>query len=381
MQNQIFRSEAERFELFSKIASTVPVGHNNRITIGNIVRALSSSFQGNKNDPAFKKEIERCCNKIRKDYKNEEGVGLVKVARKGLQTHYYWADEDDKHASIELFTITRPRALAMFLVKEHISDILPASFLSALSSDFKLAEAKLKNDGVRLSDVLDYSPFGFSMVKAEQTSSPETEAIFNVVFESLLSHTVIKIGYRSIHPEYASQGMYVSGQKLRYLNSNLQLLAYEHASKSTKHFALSKITSIELAGDIPFVKLATSEYESEHTLKIRCHTWVKDSFESSRLGSHLTTVYLDNDVWELSDSVKFPVHFNNRRPDGFYIANFLSMFADSVEVLAPSFLRDEMHRRSCALNSLYSKTNSASVNERLEIVSNSPHNIAKLNSP
>lgn len=378
MTIKVIRSQEERYEISAEIASVISVGYERRIKVAEIADYLSSDYQGNKSGDAFKKEIERFCNKMHKDrYDPEDGIGLVKLAERRKHAYYYWSDEEEKKHSIEFFTITRPRALALFLVKEHISDILPSSFLSALSSDFKLAEEKLKTDGIKLSDILEYSPFGFNMTKPNQELSREREATFNLAFEALLSRSVIKIGYRSIHSEYASKAMYVSGQKLRYLNSKLQLLGYEHESKSTKHFTLSKISTIELASDIPFIALDPRKYERTHTLKMRCHTWVKDTFDSSRLGGHLKIEPLGKDVWELTDKVTFPLHFNGNRPDGFYIANFLSMFADSVEVLEPDFLRNEMQRRSGSMDKLYSKNTKLSNEERSTIVSDSPENIAK----
>jgi predicted DNA-binding transcriptional regulator YafY len=243
-----------------------------------------------------------------------------------------------------------------------------------------LAEEKLESDGVKLSDILEYSPFGFSLIKAESASTAQTEETFKLVFEALLSRKVIKIEYRSIHPEYASKAMYISGQKLRYLNGKLQLLGYVHESqpKSHKHFALAKISSIELAHQIPFVALDPKEYESKNILKIRCHTSVKDGFESSRLGGHIKTEDLGNDVWELTEEVTFPLHFNGNRPDGFYIANFLSMYADSLEVLEPDFLRAEMQRRSSSMAKLYTTKEQIDDEERISIVSKSYERIAKL---
>lgn len=375
---KVVRTQEVRYKMSADIASVIPTGHGKKVSISKIVSALSS-YQEGKSAEAFKKEVERFCQKMHEErYDEDDGLGLVRLAKKGTQTYYYWSDKEERERSVEFFTITRPRALALFLVKEHVSEMLPSSFFNALSSDFKIAEEKLKSDGIQLSDILEYSPFGLNMVKTNSESSQKKEATFNLVFEAILSRSVIKIEYRSIHEEYATQAMYISGQKLRYLNNQLQLLGYEHNSGSTKHFTLSKISTIELAPQIPFVNLDPEKYESKHTLKMRCHTWVKDTFDSSRIGGHLITKDLGLNVWEVSDDVTFPLHFNGNRPDGFYIANFLSMFADSVEVLAPDFLRREMQRRSAAMNTLYAKGNSTSNEDRKAIVSDSPEKIAKL---
>jgi predicted DNA-binding transcriptional regulator YafY len=379
MTTKVIRSQKERYEISAEISDVIPIGEDNKIAVTKITQRISSYHQGNKSDAAFKKEVERLCAKIHEvHYNDEDNTGLIRVGKRRAPVYYYWSDVEVKEHAIDLLTITRPRALALFLVKEHIADILPTSYLSALSSDFKLAEKKLEHDRVKLSDILEYSPFGFNLVKAESSSSAQTEATFNLVFEAVLSRKVIKIEYRSIHPKYASKSMYVSGQKLRYLNNRLQLLGYEHDTPSQKHFALSKITSIELAPEVPFILLDPKEYETQQILKIRCHTWVKDTFESSRLGGQVRTENLGNDVLELTEEVTFPLHFNGNRPDGFYIANFLSMYGDSVEVLEPDFLRAEMQRRSSSMDRLYSGDNNTSEQERKAIMSASPENIVNL---
>ncbi|WJG09570.1 hypothetical protein [Aliiglaciecola sp. LCG003] len=85
---------------------------------------------------------------------------------------------------------------------------------------------------------------------------------------------------------------------------------------------------------------------------------------------------VSSDVWEIADAVLFPKHFKKQKPDGFYIANFLSMFADSIEVIEPTFLRDEMTRRSRALNQLYNHAEEDG--KQISIIKQSPDAIANL---
>ncbi|MGB3725563.1 MAG: WYL domain-containing protein [Glaciecola sp.] len=376
---KIIRTQQERYEISAEITALVPVGERNKIAVATIINKLSGTHQGNKSHNAFKREVERICSEIHAArYDEDDDSGLIKVGKRRMPVYYFWSDEGEKERAIEFFTITRPRAFALLLVKEHIADILPLSFLNALDSDFKLAEKKFDHDGMKLSDILEYNPFGLRLNKSESYDASQIESMFGFVFDALLSRTTLTFEYSSIHPEYLGKTLYVSGQKLRYINNKLQLQGYEHSTQSIKHFALSKITKVALAPQIPYKNLDATEYESHHILKLKCHTWVKDGLETSRLGSNLNAHYLGDDVWELTENVTFPRHFKTDRPDGFYLANFISMYADSVEVIEPKFLRAEMQRRSNSIQKLYSEPTTLSEKERKQILSDSPQNIANL---
>ena len=137
---------------------------------------------------------------------------------------------------------------------------------------------------------------------------------------------------------------------------------------------LTKIKDVEVATAQRFVPIEAGQYESSHRLTLTCHTWVKEFLVTRSLGKKLTVKETAPDVWEVSDIVKFPRHFKEDKPDGFYLANFLSMFADALQVKEPAFLRNEMKRRSLALNTLYSDNDDKQSDI---IIRNSPDNIAK----
>jgi predicted DNA-binding transcriptional regulator YafY len=375
MGNKFVRTQEERFQIHSDLASLIEIGHEKKKRVSSLIEALGGKYQEGKSVTAFKKEIERICAKMHDScFDEEDGTGLIRVSGKGTSTEYYWSDAQEKNASIEYFTITKPRALALFLVKQHIADILPVSYLSALEDDFKKAQKRLDEDGIKLDEVLEYSPFGLSLDKSHANMQCNTH-IIDTVFEALLSQKVLILDYHSIHAEYSQTAMEVSPQKLRYLNNQLQLLAHVHKTGAVKHFNLAKIGQIEIANAKEFIKLDASVFEAQYVLRLRCHSWVKDFFTSTRLGANLSIRLVSSNVWELTDRVAFPKHFRGDKPDGFYVANFLSMFSDSIEVLEPSFLRNEMQRRSASLNRLYSDTSDAI---RCGILSDSPEDMANL---
>ncbi|WP_164078384.1 WYL domain-containing protein [Alteromonas facilis] len=349
---KVFRNSVERFEINADIASVIAVGESNKTNFPDIVSYLAPQHQEGKSDSAFKKEIERLCKKmVEETYDPEDATGLVKVSSTGKATQYYWSDEVDKSIYIEKFIITTPRALALQFSKKHLSTLLPSSLLGGLEEDFRLAEEKLNTEGVKLSDIIDYSPTGLAMSHREFDEG--LHKVINIVFDALVNRRVIKFKYESIHAKFEGMNV-VSPQKLLYLSGQTRLLGYEHTKDALKYFSIDKMMDVAYENDKHFRELDKSEFETTHELIIKCHSWVKDLLIRSSFSEAVNCHEVAKDVWKVKDQVTIPKHFNDGRPDVFYIANYLSSFGDSLKVIEPIFLVNEMRRRAEKMKELYS---------------------------
>ena len=124
-----------------------------------------------------------------------------------------------------------------------------------------------------------------------------------------------------------------------------------------------------------FQSLDLNTLKSRHRFQARAHTWVKNYFDSVQLGdSGKVNIEQENDdCWIISAEIDLPNHFNDpEKPDPFFFANFLGMFADSIEVLQPQCLRDEMARRAQQYFSLYLDPDT----DGTKVITSSPHDMA-----
>lgn len=368
------RTESERFDMITEAASFIGVGIEQKRQASEVVDQLRGYRREGQSQDAFKKEIERLCKRIAQESADgETNSGLLRLAVNGLPTYYYWSDTDDKYNYVEKFTITTPRAFALNFVRQHIAAILPKSLFSQLEEDFLLAENKLKHQGINLPDVLDFSPFGISITgNSVKPHTFDTEAV-NLVFEAIVKHNVIQFAYDSIHSGYTGTTL-ISPQKLRFLSGQIQVLGFVHADSRLKHFALQKMKEVSTVKGKPFHKVKLAKYQNQRTLVVRCHTWVKDILTESHPGASWQAKKITPSIWQLSVGITIPKHFQKDEDDCFYIANYLSMFGDSILILAPSSVQQEMNRRSSKMAQLYN--DNTPDESALSILTQSPFEIS-----
>ncbi|GEM_PF-3430876 len=373
-KNARLRTESERFDMITEAASFIGVGGDRKTRVSDVVAQLWGYRRQEQSDDAFKKDVERLCKRISDESADDvEQTGLIRLAANGCPTYYYWSDADSQLDFIEKFTITTPRAFALNFLKQHVAAILPKSLFSQLDEDFLLAERKLKYQGINLSDILDFSPFGLSMPGGNDSAPVfDTDAV-NVVFEAIVKQQNITFSYDSIHSGYSGD-LLISPQKLRFLSGQIQVLGLVHADQRLKHFALRKMQNVVSVTDTDFIAVKLTDYQHQRKLVIRCHGWVKDILTESQQGTQWQVSKVNATVWQLATQIAMPKHFQSDNDDCFYIANYLSMFADSLQVLEPASVKQEMQRRIRKQASLYDAGTSEA--EALTVLTNSPLEIA-----
>jgi predicted DNA-binding transcriptional regulator YafY len=373
------KTSSEAITMQQQVAELIGIGNANSTTIKSICDVLAPNYQRAEiRGDSFNKEITRICRRISKNVNDIEiETGLFVVSSRGKPTVCFWSDEETKTDFLSNFVMTETRALALVLVDEHIRDVLPSQYTDKLQKDIDTAYQLLAQDDNRLLDLIDFSPYGFQLSACPKIESNDFKEKTNTILNALLNKKPLKFTYRSIHPEYNQPFLIASPLKLQLLNHRLQMLAHVHKEHGVKRFDIGRITNLEIEHGHDYISADLAALEQKHVFVARCHTWVKDYFISVRFGGQAQFKQIADDVWEFTDHVTFPVHFKYNKPDSFYIANFLSMFADSIEVLEPAFLRNEMVRRSESLNKIYSGTDEQ---HNIGLITESPHNIANLGS-
>jgi predicted DNA-binding transcriptional regulator YafY len=308
---------------------------------------------------------------------------LCRIGKERQFYAYYWENSALKNAALGREEISNDRlmarALAFQFVDEYLKEFLPPSVIKNLEADMDEANDDLDVDKF-WQKKLQFHPSGFELKPNPRVAISNTED-WNKVYDSLNNQYVIRASYATLHKGVVPETVYLSLQKIQYINHQVTVLAFVHDLNIVKTFEVSRLKGVEKAINHSFNKIVMSEYETEYKFEARVNVWVKDYFKSVRFGQDLIKEQLEkDDSWIISGTIKIPDHFskNKKGPDPFAMANFLSGFADSMEVIQPDFLREEMKRRAGKLTKLYSDKY-----DSVPIISESPHvqtgNVEKLN--
>ncbi len=361
-------------EFRQQLIQLIGVGKDNAVSIGYLIDALPVTFDGE--PESFRRGINRELSRL---VDIADGSLLVLGGGRGNPKRFYW---DNSESKSEMFESHKPRwhsfahAMAMVFIGEHFTQFLPTHFMDELEEDIDMAWSVLasSNDFRERSDEmrmkLMFQPSGYDLKPVDNQNIDDKRQVYRALNEE----KCFAAHYNSIHPNIPQQ-ITVSPQRVCYLNHQVLVLGYIHEAKLTKYLELSRLKQVSIQNNSSdFKKLDMSQLESKHRFKARVHTWVKNYFETVRLGDAqpVTSQREQGDCWIVEADITLPNHFNDpAKPDPFFFANFLGMFADSLEVLEPLCLRQEMIRRSQSFKNLYDDTTSSH-----SIINQSPHNMA-----
>lgn len=359
-------------EFRNAIVRSIDVGEDKAIKIKDLIENRLSSFRKESQDSfdSFKKNASRIITSMLDD----EGEGLCRV-KKGNAYWYYWTSQKDKDDAVEQFQMSEERAFAFAFIKEYLPELIPPHIFLALQTEFKRAEEVLDHSELtKYLSKIDFNPMGYDMHSTldHESATIEEQKAWQFVFDCTFEEKCFSANYQSIHKSFDAKELILSPQRIVLLNQQLKVLAHEHNTNTTRYFEISRLNNLA-ESDAAYTTKAKTEYEARHKLKAVCHHWVKRHFESTSLANKATfTKLYTKDCWLVELELSFPIHFNRKGPDPFFIANYLSGFSDSIVVLEPEFLQREMLRRAKSLAQAYSNKVDSE-----EIVSNSPHVMAK----
>ena len=344
-------------EYKKQLVELIKVGQANQIDFEYILENLQTQHIVN---DGFKKGIRRELKTLAKNYlsHNEEPL-LIITSTKGKKTSYYWEDESAKNTVLDELVpefSSEARAMAINFVEEQLSEFLPPKYIQELRYDFRHAEKLLRkkaafreksNTSIRK---LDFHPAGFAITPVEA----KCDRHYAFIFDCLENEVAFSATYDSIHD--IPSKLTLSPQKITYLNHQIVVLCFIHEIKELKFFEIARLMEVEIWSLGQYIQKSPEDIESTHILKARVHTWVKNYFTQVQIGHGLGMKIIKQEAeqcWIIETEIVLCKHFKNDEPDPFYFANFLGQFADSIEVLEPECLKDEMTRRAKRNYSIY----------------------------
>jgi hypothetical protein len=326
----------------------------------------------------FKKEIRREIRRMIKELGSDLETGLMilveeKPKGRGQQAYYYWASSPLKNVALGREEISEDRLMARAIVfqfvDEYLKEFLPPSIIESLEADMDEA-----NDDLHAAkfwqNKLQFHPSGFD-VSPNPKIVIANEQDWNKTYDALNNQYVIQAQYETLHKGIMPSSVSLSLQKIQYVNHKVMVLAYVHELNCVKTFEVARLREIKQSENYSFEHVDFSIYEKSYKFQARVNVSVKDYFKSVRFGHNFKEAeHESDDSWIIESIIKIPNHFSKDKqgPDPFAIANFLSGFADSMEVLKPDFLREEMKRRANNLSKLYSDQF-----DSVSVISRSPH--------
>ncbi len=344
-------------EYKKQLVELIKVGQPSQVNISQILNNLQLSHTLNK---AFKKGIERQIERLSKNYLSEKDEPLLVIAAtKGSETYYYWKNENAKNLVLDELVpefSSEARAMAINFVQEQLSEFLPPKYIEELRYDFRHSEKLLRKKGVfreksnAAKRKLDFHPAGFAITPIEA----DCDKHYAFIFDCLERDIAFTAQYDSIHN--IPDKLTLSPQKITYLNHQVVVLCLMHEENELKFFEISRLKNVAVCNTSKYIQKSPDDFESKHTLKARVHTWVKNYFAQVQIGHGKAMEIIkeeDEHCWIIEIEIMLGKHFKNDRPDPFYFANFLGQFADSIEVLEPECLRNEMLRRAKRNYSIY----------------------------
>lgn len=305
---------------------------------------------------------------------------IVKVKRD--QTYfYYWLSCESKNEALIGEGITNERLLARAIVfsfiDEKFRDFFPPEIMSNLKSDLHEAVTEHDIDG-GIAGKMQFIPSGIDVWPSYDITERNPKD-WQLAYEALKDEFVIQVDYDSLH-ESETKLIHLSPQRVQYANHKVILLCYVHESEKVKAFEVSRLQNVIEAKGHKFKTVNFNDIEKEHEFEAIVNVGVKNYFNSVVFGREFTNKPLADGTWVIKAKVQVPEHFSESKkgqPDPFAIANFLSAFSDSMEVIQPDFLREEMKRRADNVAKLYSDKF-----DSVPVLSRSPHeqtgNVEKL---
>ncbi len=361
------------------LLTAIGVGEENKLSSVELTDLMQQHKKGTqKKGGSFKKEVQRVLKKYTSDTP-EEGLILTVVGR---ANYYCWSSDEDKAHELVKFEMSPERAFGLSFIETYLENILPPNIYNSLKADFHVADNVLKKteSNRKWLEKLDFNSSGLATFSSiEKASMPQDDVDkWQDIFEYTFKEHCFSANYPSIHDEY-NRKLILSPQRITLFNNQLMLLAYEHGNEthdaSIKFFEIKRLTNVEKSTENHH-SLTEDEYTHRHKVKAICHTWVKQYFESVDFGSPIKfSTTKSDDCWLMEVTTQFPLHFDKSgRDDPFFFANYIGMFADSIKIIEPKFLFDEMQRRSKAIADLYDRNEEE---KEFNIISSSPDNMAK----
>lgn len=318
------------------------------------------------------REIRYLIKTLGKAYNSEQNKIVEEITGKGLPNYYYWFDYNTKEEALNNEGISKERYLARAIVfdfiNENFREFFPPKIINSLKDDLynSYIESFLPS---KLSEKMKFIPSGIEVFPYDGLEE-RCPSDWNLAYKALEDELVIKAEYNSLHST-ETETFYLSPQNVQYANHKVILLCYIHETGLVKPFEIVRLVNIMIAKDMEYKRINSSDIEHYYDFEAIVNVGVKNYFSSVVFGKQFKSKELPDGTWKVNAKVLIPLHFAKSKrgqPDPFALANFLQNFSDSLEVIKPQFLRDEMKRRADNMVKLYSHQHDSN-----PIINKSPH--------
>ena len=345
------------------IKKIIKVGQSNKVSLSQVIKHPDFGLRTEHIAlPEFNKFIRREIRHLIKALGKDEDSDVKKLVELksgvGIEHYYYWFSEENKNEAITGESISNERLLARAIVfsfiDEKFRDFFPPDIMSNLKNDLHEAATEHDIEG-GVAGKMQFIPSGIDVWPSYDITERNPKD-WQLAYEALKDEFVIQVDYDS-SLESATKLIHLSPQRVQYANHKVVLLCYVHETGKVKPFEVSRLLNVSKAKNYKFKTVNFNDIEKDHIFEALVNVGVKNYFDSVIFGKEFTSKESINGTWIIKAKVKIPDHFSKDKegqPDPFRVANFLSGFADSMEVIKPDFLREEMKRRADNLSKLYS---------------------------
>ncbi|MBA6365785.1 WYL domain-containing protein, partial [Colwellia sp. BRX8-8] len=246
------------------------------------------------------------------------------------------------------------RAVVFSFIEENLREFFPPEIMASLKDDLNNAHNEFDVLG-GIAGKMKFIPSGVEVWPSYDIDERNPKD-WNLAYHALMEEFVIQADYNS-SLNSGIERVHLSPQRVQYANHKVVLLCYIHDSGEVKSYEVSRLMNVKKSADYKFKTVNFNDIETEYEFEALVNLGVKNYFDSVKFGNELKSTPSINGVYLVKAKIQVPDHFSESKkgqPDPFAIANFLSTFADSMEVLEPDFLREEMKRRADNISKLYS---------------------------
>lgn len=359
------------------IKSIIPNGESDKITLSQLIDHEEFAIKReHQNSSDFKKvmtrELRYLIKTIGKIHNSDQDKLVEEITGPGKPNYYYWSSFEVKNAELNKEDISEDRyfarAMVFSFIDEHFRDFFPPDVMNRLEADVNSAHDEFYEVN-SIAEKLSFIPSGIDVSPSYDISERNPEDR-NLVFKALKNELVIKAQYKSLHSSKA-ETWHLSPQRVEYANHKVFILGYIHETGKVKRFEIARLMDVKTAADFKFKTVDFSAIQNEYKFEAIVNEGVKNYFSSVLFGKGFSIEEQKGGTWLIKSTISISEHFSKEKqgqPDPFAMANFLMTFADSIKVLKPGFLKEEMKRRSLNLARLYSDTS-----DDAAILNRSPH--------
>jgi len=288
---------------------------------------------------------------------------LVEIKSEAGKEHFYfWSTAESRNEAISGEGISDNRFVARAIVynfiKKNLTDCFPPSIMASLKKDLNNVDYDLTTD---LNSKMQLISSGFNLSPKLSVSKSNLDH-WDLAFSALQHEFVIRADYKTMN-NLPKERVHLSPQRIQFVNQKVLLLCFVHEVGRVECYDVSNLTNVSKTLDYTYERVDQIEFEQEYDFEALVSKDVKEVLDDIFFDrDYVASLYADN-VWKIKTTVKIVHSFTDNRlqPNTTALANFVTEFGASMEVITPTFLRAEMKRRADVLTQVYADNRQSEV--------------------